>query len=337
MLNKTGHYLKQELYDLVQSAPEIFDFLQSGSLDGIWYWDIEHPEHEWMSPSFWRLFGFDPDTKKHEASEWQDLIDQDDLKVALENFNKHCQDPTHPYDQVVRYRHKDGSTVWVRCRGIAIRDESGKPVRMLGAHNDLTALMRAQEELVKQKAGLSAEIERRKEAEKKLEHLATHDSLTALPTRRLLTALLEDALARARRNGTMVAVMFIDLDGFKEVNDKLGHGHGDAVLIEAASRLKRAVREVDTAARIGGDEFVVVLPNIVNPADAGVVARKISKQLSEPVMIKDATASISASIGIAIYPEDGETARELIKRSDQIMYQVKADGKADFRFVGSGS
>ncbi len=134
------HYLKNELYALIKQDDSIFDFLQSGSLDGIWYWNLEKQTEEWMSPSFWELLGFDPARKKHLASEWQHLIFPEDLLVATENFNKHCADANHPYDQVVRYRHKDGSTVWVRCRGIAIRDKTGKPIRMLGAHTDLTAI-----------------------------------------------------------------------------------------------------------------------------------------------------------------------------------------------------
>ena len=102
-----------------------------------------------MSPRFWEVLGYDYRKMKHLASEWQDLIYPDDLQVALTNLDKHCQDPDHPYDQVVRYSHKDGSTVWVRCRGIAIRDNTGKPVRMLGAHTDLTQLKSTEEELRK--------------------------------------------------------------------------------------------------------------------------------------------------------------------------------------------
>ncbi|NJL39295.1 MAG: PAS domain-containing protein [Leptolyngbyaceae cyanobacterium RM2_2_4] len=143
------HYLKRELYDLIQSDRSIFDFLHQSSLDGIWYWDITSPEHEWMSPGFWQLLGYDPTQKKHLASEWQDLINPDDLKQALLNFELHCRDANHSYDQVVRYRHANGSTVWVRCRGIAIRDQAGNPIRMLGAHNDITNLKAAEETLQK--------------------------------------------------------------------------------------------------------------------------------------------------------------------------------------------
>ena len=139
-----GHYLKRELYQLVREDPSIFDFLQDGSLDGIWYWDLEDPEHEWISPRFWEVFGYDPQEKPHRADAWQDMIHPDDLEVALDNFHKHCADPLHPYDQIVRYRHKNGSTVWVRCRGTVLRDGEGKPIRMLGAHTDVTALKEAE-------------------------------------------------------------------------------------------------------------------------------------------------------------------------------------------------
>jgi PAS domain S-box-containing protein len=141
------HYLKKELYSLVKSDDRFFDFLQAGAMDGMWYWDLETQADEWMNPRFWELLGYDPREKAHLASEWQDMIFQEDLETALDNFKKHCADPNHPYDQVVRYRHKDGSTVWVRCRGMAIRDETGKPIRMLGVHTDLTAQKMAEEEL----------------------------------------------------------------------------------------------------------------------------------------------------------------------------------------------
>ncbi|MEL7466449.1 MAG: PAS domain-containing protein [Pseudomonadota bacterium] len=135
------HYLKSELYELIRSDGEVFDFLRAGSLDGVWFWDLENPEHEWMSPEFWRSFGFDPEAKEHLASERQEVIFPEDRDKALANFEAHCADPAHPYDQIVRYRGADGGTVWVRCRGVAIRDEAGKPIRMLGAHTDLTDLM----------------------------------------------------------------------------------------------------------------------------------------------------------------------------------------------------
>lgn len=142
------NYLQDELYHLIQHDVSFFEFLQQGSLDGIWYWDLENPEHEWMSPEFWLLLGYKPEEMKHLAEEWQLIIFPEDLEVAKTNLELHLLNKNHPYDQVVRYRHRLGHTIWVRCRGLAIRDpESGKPIRMLGAHTDLTSLMKAESQV----------------------------------------------------------------------------------------------------------------------------------------------------------------------------------------------
>ncbi len=153
-MSDNDHYLRTELYELVERGPLVFDFLREGYLDGIWYWDLERRENEWMSPKFWKLLGYEPDTKQHLAAEWQDMIFAEDLPAVARNFNLHCEDPSHLYDQVVRYRHRDGSTVWVRCRGIAIRDETGRPIRMLGVHTDITEIKKVEEELRVAKSGL---------------------------------------------------------------------------------------------------------------------------------------------------------------------------------------
>jgi PAS domain S-box-containing protein len=142
-------YLKKELYELIRTDERIFDFIQDSSLDGLWYWDLENPENEWMNAKFWTVLGYNPDEMPHKSNAWQHIVNQDDLKLALDNFTKHCENPDHPYDQVVRYTHKDGSTVWIRCRGLAIRDSNGKPVRMLGAHQDVSDLKYNEQELLK--------------------------------------------------------------------------------------------------------------------------------------------------------------------------------------------
>ncbi|MFD2205816.1 PAS domain-containing sensor histidine kinase [Kiloniella antarctica] len=159
------HYLAKELSFLVKTNNKIFDFLQHSTLDGLWYWDLEKPEIEWMNDHFWNLLGHDPKTKKHLAAEWQDLIHPDDLATSIENFNAHLKDPNHPYDQIVRYQHKDGSTVWVRCRGMIIRNDEGTPLRMIGAHNDLTGLMLTQQRLEQQTESLKREVSLRQESD----------------------------------------------------------------------------------------------------------------------------------------------------------------------------
>jgi len=161
-----GSYLEEEFYNKLKEDISIFDFLQNGSLDGVWYWDLEKPENEWMSPRFWEVLGYDPKEMKHLTSEWQDKINQNDLKIALENFYKHIENTEHSYDQIVRYTHKNGSIAWIRCRGMAIRDENGKPIRMLGTHNDLTLLMESQMQLKEH----AVELERlNNELEKKVQ------------------------------------------------------------------------------------------------------------------------------------------------------------------------
>ena len=110
---QTENYLYTELKALLREDEKVFDFIESASLDGMWFWDLENPEHEWMSPGFWTTLGYNPDTKRHLASEWQDIIYQDDLEHATANFKAHCENPNHPYDQVVRYSHKSGKTVWI--------------------------------------------------------------------------------------------------------------------------------------------------------------------------------------------------------------------------------
>lgn len=145
------HYLKQELERLIQTDPTMFEFFHAGVLDGIWYWDLNDVEHEWMSPRFWEVLGYDPAKKTHTVAEWQDIIFDDDLQVARRNYEKHLADPSHPYDQYVRYRHANGSTVWIRCRGMAIRDPEGNPIRFVGGHVDVTSLMSQQEQLLKER------------------------------------------------------------------------------------------------------------------------------------------------------------------------------------------
>ncbi|WP_024770664.1 PAS domain S-box protein [Aquimarina macrocephali] len=148
--NVEENYLKEELYALIKKDDYIFDFIQKSSLDGLWFWDLDNPENEWMNSKFWTTLGYDPEKMPHNASAWQDIINKEDLEVVFLNFTKHCKDPSHPYDQIVRYKHKFGHTVWIHCRGLAIRDSKGKPVRMLGAHTDITKLKEVEVQLQRQ-------------------------------------------------------------------------------------------------------------------------------------------------------------------------------------------
>jgi diguanylate cyclase (GGDEF)-like protein len=179
---------------------------------------------------------------------------------------------------------------------------------------------------------LEAEIAERKLAEERARHLADHDALTGLPNRRLLEDRLTQALALSERNRKQTAVMFVDLDRFKTINDSLGHSVGDLLLKEVARRLVRQLRMGDTICRIGGDEFVVVLPELKRSADAAHVAQKVIEQLSLPALIDGRELTVTPSIGIAVFPDDGDDAEVLIRNADAAMYHAKEMGRANCQF-----
>ncbi len=177
-----------------------------------------------------------------------------------------------------------------------------------------------------------SDITEHKEAEARIHHLAHHDPLTGLPNRFTLEARLEQSLADGRRHNTKVAVMFIDLDRFKNINDSLGHQVGDGLLIEIARRLQDAVRDSDTVARLGGDEFVIVLPGIIAGSDAATVAGKIISRAAEPMVIDGHELHTSASLGISVFPDDGDDVDSIMKNADTAMYHAKSAGKNNFQF-----
>ena len=171
-----------------------------------------------------------------------------------------------------------------------------------------------------------------RDAANKLVRMAYHDNLTGLPNRGLLMDRIKVACAAAMRNQRFVAVMFIDLDGFKVINDALGHEAGDDLLIWVGSVLQQCVRANDTVARIGGDEFSAIITDLENTDNVKNVAQKIVERLGERVIIKGAPISIGASVGISIFPDDAEEGEALIREADKAMYEVKAEGKNGFKF-----
>jgi diguanylate cyclase (GGDEF)-like protein/PAS domain S-box-containing protein len=176
------------------------------------------------------------------------------------------------------------------------------------------------------------DISERKQSERDLEHKATHDSLTGLPNRSLLADRIEQAISFAGRSRRTVAVLLLDLDRFKRINDTLGHSTGDLLLTEIARRLRDAVREGDTVARFGGDEFVIVLTEIAELRDVGIVMGKVLESLCHPVELEGRELEINTSIGVSLYPKDGRDAESLIQKADLAMYQAKRAGGNTFRY-----
>jgi len=136
------HYLEKELKELIKEDESVFDFLQKSTLDGLWYWDLKNPDEEWMNSTFWEILGYDPDEMPHKVSSWMGIIYPEDLEIASQKIAEHMEHQERPYDQITRYRHADGHTVWIRCRGVIMRDADGTPMRMLGAHTDVTEVNR---------------------------------------------------------------------------------------------------------------------------------------------------------------------------------------------------
>lgn len=174
---------------------------------------------------------------------------------------------------------------------------------------------------------LVRDITERKRSQERIQHLAHHDALTDLPNRRLLTDRLDQALALGSRHWRPIAVLMLDLDGFKPVNDTYGHDVGDELLVELARRLKAVVRRSDTIARLGGDEFVILLSELQRSGDAELVASKIIAAMSEPVAVRGVEVRVSASVGIAVFPDNGQNAAALLKAADRAMYRAKAEGR----------
>ena len=253
------------------------------------------------------------------------------------------------YTGETRVRHRDGHAFWVRATGRRVASQSGS-IDLTWIFEDVTerhqaeeALLRAHEELEQRvvertaelanaNTQLQEEVFERMQAEQRIWHVAHHDSLTGLPNRTLLHDRLQQALTQGQRGRHRVAVMFLDLDRFKSVNDTLGHAIGDELLKHVADRLKSAVRAVDTVSRLGGDEFVIILHEMSSPDDVVQVAEKILGALAPPVTIEGHQLRTTPSIGISMFPDDGDEVIALMKSADTAMYQAKAAGRNNFQF-----
>jgi diguanylate cyclase (GGDEF)-like protein/PAS domain S-box-containing protein len=202
-----------------------------------------------------------------------------------------------------------------------LKDERGHALNMIGYINDISKRKEAEKELLIQK--------------RTLRYQAHHDVLTGLPNRMSFSEKLEQCLKNADRSNTILALFFIDLDHFKEINDSLGHGVGDKVLKKVTKLLKEALRIGDTLSRLGGDEFTVIAQNLLNKEDASYLAEKILKILKEPLIIDEHVLYVSSSIGISLFPSDGEPTQDLLKYADAAMYRAKDEGRNNFQFYSA--
>jgi diguanylate cyclase (GGDEF)-like protein/PAS domain S-box-containing protein len=298
-------------YIKLKKSEELWKFALEGAGDGVWDWNID-TDVAHFSKQYKDLLGFNDNDIDNSIRDWNNRIHPDDKASMTTAVNNYLSGKEEKYVHEHRVICKDKSIKWVLSRGMIIkRDKHGKPLRMVGTHTDITA---------------------RKLLETRLENLAHFDALANVPNRTLFNDRLKLALAYAKREKKMLAVMFIDLDLFKEINDLYGHETGDIVLKKVSRQLVSCVRESDTVARMGGDEFVILLPIIDHEEDVTSVAAKIIEAIAQPIKVAKTHLHVTCSIGIAIYPQHGNDEKLLVINADMAMYQAKKNGKNQAKF-----
>lgn len=290
-----------------------WQFALEGAGDGVWDWDVK--TNKVIFSKRWKaMLGYEEYEIKDDIEEWKKRIHPEDYVSVMQAVEATLKGVNNVYSNEHRVQCKDGSWKWILDRGMVVsRDANGQPERMVGTHADISSLKKSEEAI--------------------WQH-ANFDSLTGLPNRRMFYARLDQEIQKAKRSGLKVALIFLDLDGFKEVNDTLGHDQGDVLLKLTAARLVECMRGSDAVARLGGDEFVLIIED-VGHADLNhveIVAQKVLQALSQPFQLTLETAYISASIGIAIYPDDALLIDDLMKSVDQAMYASKQKGGRCFSY-----
>jgi diguanylate cyclase (GGDEF)-like protein/PAS domain S-box-containing protein len=283
----------------------------SGADEGTW--DMDVPSGKLNFDAQWgEMLGIDENNRPRYMEEWTALIHNADRERVLKAMQDHIEGWTAEYKVEYRIRSGFGSLKWVAGHGRAVRrDADGKALRVVGITRDIT---------------------QKKQAEEMVWQLAHSDSLTGLPNRVSFYDRLGQAVAYAKRHDKRLALLFLDLDGFKQVNDQCGHDIGDAVLQEVAERLHQNIRGEDTVARTGGDEFIFILNDISGAEDVAIVASKIIHILAEPFQVNGNACHIGGSIGISIFPDDTDEMEILVSLADDAMYKAKANGKNNYQF-----
>jgi diguanylate cyclase (GGDEF)-like protein/PAS domain S-box-containing protein len=301
----------QQALSRLRESEERYALAARGANDGLWDWNLTTGEI-YFSPRWSHMLGYTESERWSSKEQWLSQIHAEDRERVRTEIDAHLHGKTQEFASEYRMSHKNGGFIWTLSRGIAVRDPAGKAIRMAGSQTDIT------EGKVK-------------------------DSLTGLPNRLYFIDRLESAIETARQHDTLFAVLFVDLDQFKLVNDSFGHAAGDELLVDVAGRLRSGVRSgsrrdnsaESVVARIGGDEFAIFLRPIQSAADASMIAARILERLREPFQFEGRQMHISASIGIALNSIN-DTPEELLHNADIAMYHAKSNGKARFEFFNEG-
>ncbi len=290
----------------LKNSERQFRDLAEKSLVGIYI--IQEGVFTYVNPRFAEIFHYSQQEIEGRMGPL-DLTHPDDRKEVSANISRRMSGDADSINYRIRCQTRSGEEIHVELYGSR------------SVHNDQPAII-----------GTLLDITERTRSEARIQHQAYYDQLTGLPNRQLFSDRLQQSLRTAHRESTRIAVLFLDLDRFKNINDSLGHPVGDALLSSVAGRLNNAIRENDTVARLGGDEFTIILEHISSRTEPATVADKILSALSAPFGLAGHELFISVSIGICLYPDDGHNAEELVKHADAAMYQAKNQGRASYAF-----
>jgi diguanylate cyclase (GGDEF)-like protein/PAS domain S-box-containing protein len=312
---KRSRVTLQEQHHALQHERDRFQLAVDGTLDGLWDWDLQ-TDVVIHSTRFETMLGYEPGELPDTIECWTDLLHPDDAEAAHEKVRVYLESRGEEiYENTFRMHTKSGEWRWIRGRGKALFAEDGTPLRFVGFNTDITEEVKHQEAL---------------------EHSAKHDMLTHLPNRFLFNELIQKAMYRCARNHRLLALLYIDLDGFKEINDSYGHDVGDVILVTVAQRMQQLIRQEDVIARLGGDEFVIAISDLSASDDVLPLLRRLLSDLEQPIYYGEGeipTLHISASIGVTFYPVSGSVGPDaLLRQADQAMYDAKASGKNQYRF-----
>ncbi len=324
ILNHRVRYMlraKHNLDDLRESQTRLARAQRIARL-GHWEWDLQTAEVRW-SEEMYRIFGEDPKSLVPAREALAERIHPEDRETVIKAINE-ALNQGKPYSLDLRIILPDGSPRFVHEEAEVTADETGRPIRMAGTTQDITE---------------------RKAAESQIRLLAYYDGLTLLPNRLMFTEKLNQALENAQRQNRLLAMLFLDLDRFKQINDTLGHSVGDRLLQGVAERLRKCLRSGDTiarsndsrgmsdnVARLGGDEFIVSLTDLTRVEDVQKVAYRLLESLKEPFAIEKHEVFVTTSIGISLFPYDGTDLETLLKNADAAMYHAKDAGRSNFQF-----
>jgi diguanylate cyclase (GGDEF)-like protein/PAS domain S-box-containing protein len=298
---------------MIEKSEERYKLALEGSNDAIWEIDLITKEF-FCSDKFSDITGYDK-ASITTIKNLLKLVVEEDRRGAVEDFNNHINGKTLYYQSNVKIKFNGGGYKWVLIRGKCLRNKKGVANKISGSATDISA---------------------QKDFEEKINRLQYYDLLTDTPNRKLFINTLENEIIKANDKPVKFAVLFIDLDNFKEINDTLGHEYGDKVLKNVAISFKDSIREGDIVSRVGGDEFFIMMKNIEDYSEISYLCKKLLSSLNCQVSIDDKHVYASASIGITVFPDDGRKTYILLKNADTAMYSAKYNGKSKYSFFNKG-